>query len=233
MRPSKVSSPTPLAGQAADDETTLSIRAYRSDDRHAIERIAWTTALMGASADAFCDDPGVLTICLTGYYLEAEPEGVFVACAGDRVAGYVTACARPRHLARYAVCRLAPRLLAALPRVMIRRPRTRQFAWRMLCDAAAGRLLSPAAVRTCRGHLHVNLDRAFRGRGLGTRLMRHALDYLDRHGARPVGVRVAAESRAIVRLNEKFGFSVVAESAVRYWSHVTGTPTPIFWMVRP
>jgi GNAT superfamily N-acetyltransferase len=52
----------------------------------------------------------------------------------------------------------------------------------------------------------VFVDEAYRGRGIGSQLIRSALDWLDREGARPKCIAVASANRAAMVLYGRFGF---------------------------
>jgi GNAT superfamily N-acetyltransferase len=103
----------------------------------------------------------------TGYYLECEPEGVFLAIAArDRVAGYLTGCADSRG---------ASRLYRDIPHYSLFED----------CFEAY-----PA-------HFHVNCHPNFRNRGIGTRLVEAYLTHCARAGLPGVHVVTAPGARNV------------------------------------
>ncbi len=103
----------------------------------------------------------------TGFYLESEPEGIFLAMAADRrVAGYLTGCADSRG---------ASRLYRDIPYYSLFEDCFEAF---------------PA-------HFHVNCHPDFRNQGVGTRLVEAYLAHCARAGLPGVHVVTAPGARNV------------------------------------
>ncbi len=55
----------------------------------------------------------------------------------------------------------------------------------------------------------VAVTKRFRGQGIGRRLMDHALDWADEHGADEIELEVWEENRGSIALYEKLGYEVI------------------------
>lgn len=104
-----------------------------------------------------------------------------------------------------------------------RNPWTREmYAWelrnRSVCHIYVVRTPERAVVGFCAfwlvfDEIHINnvaILPAYRGRGMGTDLLRHVLDEAARLGARRATLEVRASNRGALRLYERLGFYVAA-----------------------
>lgn len=145
--------------------TTLAAGAAEPGSWHAVEEIFFLSA---APRDfATPDERREFLDRWTGYYLEHEPESIFLAMGpGGRVAGYLTGCVDSRGAAR---------LYRDIP------------YFGLFEDYFAA---YPA-------HFHINCHPWFRNRGIGTRLVEAYLERCARDGVPGVHVVTAAAARNV------------------------------------
>jgi len=199
------------------------IRPYRPADRPALRRLCCDTADAGGSVDSLFRDREVFADLLTSYYTDQEPESCWVAEHDGEVVGYLTGCIDSRHSAR-AMWRIAPRvLLRALGRGVLWQAAT----WRLL---RANLWLWFRAARHARpdprsypSHLHINVDRRFRGGQTGRRLLEAFLGYAARAGSPGVQLNVRADSDSARRFFERNGFRALAEYPLMRRPHAPHT----------
>jgi ribosomal protein S18 acetylase RimI-like enzyme len=67
-------------------------------------------------------------------------------------------------------------------------------------------------------HLHINVDSAWRGRGLGQRLMETYLQQLRELGVQGVYLETTSLNEAACRLYEKMGFRLLDTRPDRFWA---------------
>lgn len=63
------------------------------------------------------------------------------------------------------------------------------------------------------------VDQRAQGRGLGTRLLKHILAWIDRDGVRPVYLSVYKYNEGAQRLYERYGFSLLKEITFKVGDH--------------
>jgi RimJ/RimL family protein N-acetyltransferase len=73
-------------------------------------------------------------------------------------------------------------------------------------------------------HLHINLDVAARGRGLGQDLMEAYIDQLRHFGIPGVHLNTTSVNVAACRLYEKIGFRLLEERPTKVWSNLLDRP---------
>ena len=185
----------------------VSVRPYRSSDRARVRYICFATGYMGEPVAWQWRDAESFATIFTGYYTDAEPESALVAEIDGEVMGYLLGCVDSRKAWNPAgvVGRQFTR------RGLAFRPGTAPFVWRALGDVivdAARMRLPPAPFEDPRwpAHLHVDLLREARGRGVGTRLMRLWLESLRGRDVPGCHLETVAENTAAVAFFEAMGF---------------------------
>ena len=187
------------------------IRPYRAEDRDAVRRIAYDTALLGESIiDQYRDFESLADI-LTIHFTDVEPELQQVAEQDGRVVGYLLSC---RDLTR-----VTSPFLVALRHVFLRgvcfRPGTFRFYLRSLFDMILGLFTAK------RPHLdpkfyasttHTNFASGFRGGGISTEMHGYLFDRLKAAGVHAVQSEIMAENSTGLRwVQETLGFTAVGE----------------------
>ena len=150
----------------------ISIRPYRPDgpDRQQINDVCCDAAYLGAPIDSIFQDREWFTDFMVAPYLLIEPEHTWVAEAGNRVVGYLTGSIG----ALFGILR-AQLALLAVDRLfwshMLGRykdhPRSQQFVRFVLSEA----LFQVPPHPPDAAHFHFNVAEAYRGQGIGSRLL--------------------------------------------------------------
>jgi GNAT superfamily N-acetyltransferase len=81
-----------------------------------------------------------------------------------------------------------------------------------------------ADLRTYPAHLHINVDKPWRGRGIGRLLMQACLDQLRALRVSGVHLYTTNINQAACRLYEALGFQLLAARTTRLWSRWVGSP---------
>lgn len=182
----------------------MTVRSYRATDREAVRLIAYQTGYLGESADGYWRDFTSFADIWTSYYTDREPESVFVAEGRSGVVGYLVGCVDSAR---------APTPAAALARQVIRRalllrPGTAGFLWRSLWDAALQRQSPTGVLNDPRwpSHLHMNLLREARGRGVGAELVKAWFSRLREVGSPGCHLATLAENTTALAFFDRMGF---------------------------
>ena len=165
----------------------MTIRLARPEDTETLVRIARTTGASGADASELMSHPRILAEIYLLPYLAATPETCLVAEEDGRVVGYAVAARDTRAFEAWTRAKWWPGILERYPELP---------GWTRPIDLHLADLVlrhegdPEPVVRDCPAHLHLNIDPAAQGRGLGKTLARAMLEVLRQASAKGVHVRV-------------------------------------------
>ena len=158
--------------EAPRDHKAVRIRAYRESDRGEISRLCCETGFLGDPVDTLFLDRELFADLFTRPYLDHEPEWAFVAEAQRQVIGYVLGSVRTNFglvLLRSGFLTTSRMLLRLAGGRYNDHPRSRRFIRWLL---TAGFWEQPKHPPNA-AHLHFQLAKNYRGRGVAARLWEH------------------------------------------------------------
>jgi ribosomal protein S18 acetylase RimI-like enzyme len=192
------------------------IRLYEPADREAVLRIAADTAFFGEPVETFMEDRRLQGDFFVAYYLDYEPQRVWIAEANEEVVGYLTGSTGARREERgktVTALKAAARLVTLRYRVG---PLTRRYALR-----AAGAVLRGEYPHVDKqrfpAELHINLTARARGLGLGRALLEACLAQMTALGVPGIHLSTTSRNVAALRLYEKLGFEVLGRKRSTLW----------------
>ena len=153
------------------------IRRYNETDRPAIRRLCCDTGFLGTPIDAVFLDRDLFADLFTAAYLEHEPDWALVAEAEGRVVGYLLGSVSAHFdlvLMRKGFSIVAKMLCRLLAGRYARHPRSKRFVRWLLTAGYQEQPRHPAHS----AHLHLDLQREYRGRGIGRQLWDHYCERL-------------------------------------------------------
>jgi ribosomal protein S18 acetylase RimI-like enzyme len=187
----------------------MGVRKYVEGDREAIQEICYLTGYMGASAERFWRHKQSFVEMWTSYYINREPESIYVATIDEAVVGYLTGCVDTS---------LATQSFSAqiIKHGLLFRPGTAGFLWRGIIDSITDKQAVRGVSMDERwpAHLHINLLPAARGSGLGRALMESWLAQLRKSGSPGCHLSTLVENTGAVSFFERMGFNRYAEPAL-------------------
>ena len=195
---------------------TSLVRPYEPRDRAAVLRIAADTAFFGAPAEAFLDDRRIMQDAFVVYYVDREPEHLWVAEAEGEVVGYISGSTGDR---RAAVGKGRTAAVFAF-RLLTFRYRVGKLTWRYFRRTGGAVLRKEyphADLRQYPAELHINLAEGARGLGLGKSLMNACLDQMAALGLPGIHLNTTSLNTAAVRMYEKMGFQLLGRTRTRLW----------------
>lgn len=197
---------------------------YRPRHRDAIRRIYADTAFFGDAVETYFDDRTLFADLGIETYLAYYPDYAYIAESAGDVVGYVVGCPRgDGEIRRRNLARL-PRILARLIAGRYRLGRkTLAHIWDQALAAARNELLEIHS-ELYPANLHINLLPSHRGRGLGSAILRTYLVKLCAEGVHGVHAVTTDRNAAAVRLYQRFGFAVLAETTTTAWRRYVGGP---------
>jgi ribosomal protein S18 acetylase RimI-like enzyme len=189
----------------------MGVRKYVEGDREAIQDICYLTGYMGDSAEHFWRHKRSFVEVWTSYYINQEPESIYVATKDELVVGYLTGCVDTS---------LTPRPDDIYSKIMkhglLFRPGTAGFFWRGILDSLKDKQVAIAEFLDERwpSHLHINLLPVARGSGLGRALMERWLDQLRDAGSPGCHLSTLVENTGAVSFFERMGFKRYGEPSL-------------------
>ena len=205
----------------------LIIRPYQPQDRADLFRIAADTAYFGEPIEIYMEDRRVFLESFYAYYTDMEPEHCWVACADGQVAGFLTGCTgTPRQ--QQAMQHI---LVPAVRRKVLRReykPGLKTYRYLFNVWLAERRHEDPQVDFTrYPAHLHINVDRNWRGFGLGKRLIQTYLQQLRELNVPGVHLGTTSRNEIACKLYEAMGFKILAAHPTRMWRWLFPDPIEI------
>lgn len=200
------------------------IRLYEKRDRDAVFSLAADTAFFGEPVERFLDDRRLFCDGMYAYYTDLEPEHAWVAVADGEVVGALVASVdSPRHRRRW-VTRILPRMAL---RFLAGRYTLGARTWRHSLRTISARLIyggEKIDVRKYPAHLHLNVQAAWRGRGIGRRLLAASLDQLRSLGVPGVHLNTTDLNTAAANLYRSAGFRIADARPSTQWSGLVSRP---------
>ena len=194
------------------------IRPYQLKDRESVFRIAADTAFFGAPIEAYMEDRNVFLDAFYAYYTDLEPEHAWVACVDEAVVGFLAGCVDSRSHGWKYWRFILPRFIGNLLRGKYRfGKRSFGYVAGLLGGVLRGEF-THADLDIYPAHLHTNVDFAWRGHGLGQRLMEAYLQQLRGLDVKGVYLDTTSLNEVACRLYEKMGFRLLETRPDRFWA---------------
>jgi GNAT superfamily N-acetyltransferase len=207
------------------------IRKFKPEDRQAVRDIAWETAFLGESAEAFFHGKEILADFLTLYFTDYEPDSCFVAVRANRVEGYLIGSTNCRKLALTFMSKILCGLLIKLIfSGAIFRGKNLRMIFAFLLSFLKGEFSMKEIKEDYPATLHINLRKDSRGQGAGSRLISAFEEYLKVKNV--LGVYLATMSSASGDFFRKQGFSLSDQYRRSYFRHVSGQDIIVYIYVK-
>ncbi len=202
---------------------SFNIRPYQPSDREALFKIAADTAFFGAPIEKYMEDRRIFLDAFYAYYTDYEPEHAWVAATDGKVVGFLTGAVNTRRqhqVSQQLTRQVWKRLITGgyHPGML-----TFRYALRIWWGDLQGEMPS-ADLDIYPAHLHINIDAACRGFGLGRKLIETYLFQLRELGVPGVHLGTTSENEGACRLYEKMGFQLVAAHRSSLWHGIIDHP---------
>ncbi len=189
----------------ADD---VVIRPYQPADRSAIRRICCDTGFLGNPIETIFSDREIFADLFTGPYLNYESKYAWVADAIGRVVGYLLGSVSPTfdYTLLYSGFQTTMKMIArAATGRYATHPRTKNFIRWLLTSGYREQPRHPDRA----AHLHLDIEKKYRGHGLACRMWRIYEKQLEQSGVEYCyGAFFSWQNRRPENGYSRFGFSV-------------------------
>lgn len=191
------------------------IRHYEARDRESIRKICADTADRGNPVENFFPDRLLVEDLVTSYYTDYEPTSIWVAEAKGKVVGYLTGCFDNRRFDSITGRCITPKAVVS---AVLRGVLLHKETWRLF----------GAALRTWRKggfskripldkfpvHMHIDIEKEFRGRDIGQSLIEKFFDQAKAGGYKGIHAVVREDNAAGRKFFERMGFSAISRHSM-------------------
>lgn len=216
-------------------KSIITIRAFEPADRQQLMKIAADTAFFGNPIEIYLDDRRIFQDYFYAYYTDFEPENALVATADNMVVGFLTGCMDTRRQLNITKKVLLPNVIWNVIRGKYKLGKKTWTYYRKLNqEKHAGRIYY-VNLKQFPAHLHINVDQAWRGNGIGNRLLRVYLDHLMQAGIPGVHLGTTSENETACRLYSQIGFKLLDSKPTLQWTELIDHPveTRIYGLILP
>jgi GNAT superfamily N-acetyltransferase len=191
------------------------IRPYTPADREAVREIACDTADHGEPVENFFSDRQLIADVLTRYYTDIDSRAVWIAEERGQVVGYLTG-ALDTFACQKVMFRkvILPAVGGALGRGLLFRGETWRLIESGLATFFSGGHRRGIPLDLYPAHLHINLRKGERGRGIGRGLMERYLQQLKEEGIPGVHAVVDGGNIPVRRFLEALGYKAISRQSV-------------------
>ncbi len=209
------------------EESHFLIRKFEGRDREALRQIMHDTAFMGQSAEIFFQGREVFTDALTLYFTDYEPESSWVAEVNSEIVGCLIGTQDKRKAEAIFKNKIFFSLLwRAFKNGVFWRKKNIIFLLSCLKDALKGNFVAPDFTALYPATLHINVKAGFRGRNIGSGLMRAFLSYLKENNI--AGVHLATMSQAGADFFTQESFQLLYTGSRSYFRHILGKDVMLY-----
>ncbi|MFO7810873.1 MAG: GNAT family N-acetyltransferase [Candidatus Delongbacteria bacterium] len=181
------------------------IRKYEIGDRNDVRSIAADNAFIGQPVENIMDDRDFFNDIFMDAYLKDSSAFGFVAVFDGKVKGYIVGTdnsdkfrsVKLKYIIRtlYGILLFRYRIRARTLKYILRRLRSMIRKEKVRTDLSD----YPA-------HLHIDIDKKIRGKGVGSALMHAFLNKIQKDGIQGVHLSTTSHNEAAVKMYSKFGF---------------------------
>ena len=197
------------------------IREFQRRDREDVRRISRETAFLEIHQRHIFDNPDILVDALTLYFTDYEPRSCFVAEDNGKVVGYIIGAVDVVLMHRVINRHIIPIIIwKSLVDLTFLRKKNFIFLIQLLKSLFKGELFMKDFFKKYPATLHINIDKLYRGKNLGAKLMKRYLDYLKMN--KVPGVYLATYSEKAKIFFQKMGFQNIFSSKRSYLKRYVG-----------
>lgn len=196
-------------------ETDYIIRKFEVKDRNAIRRISCETSFLEYPRKLIFDDDEVLADVLTLYFTDYEPESCFLAVCEGKVVGYILGSKNVMEMERINNSKIIiPLFIKAVQRGIFFRRHNLKFFFHILKSLLRTEFYMPDFRKAFPATLHINIDKEYRGKGMGEKLIETYESYLKKEKIKGVHFGTLSERTKI--FFTKLGFTILFQKKRTY-----------------
>ena len=200
----------------------VKIRKLSKSDKLSLINITFETAFLGKSGASIFDDSNLFFDSGYLYYYLFEKDISFVAEVEDKVIGYIlcTSSITKRNIIE--IFYIIPFIV--LPKLIFFRYKigikTLKYFYLFIVDSIFCNNIS-APTNKYPAALHINIIDGYRGKRLGSALMKELLEELKKRGINGIQLKTTSENKSAIALYKKFSFKEFRIKESYLWEKFT------------
>jgi ribosomal protein S18 acetylase RimI-like enzyme len=203
------------------------IRPYQPGDRDALLHIGAETAFFGAPVEHTMEDRRIFMDAFYACYTDFESQHAWVACDGNQVVGFLTGAFDSRRHTRLMRQKILPSVLWKFLRGHYHLgPKTWRYS-RGVMTAFLQNEFPPVDLDRFPAHLHINILPAWRGQGLGRKLIHTYQAQLIDRSIQGVHLETTNLNEAACHLYESTGFHLQASRFTNMYASFVNQPVEL------
>lgn len=147
---------------------SITIRKFKPEDKEFIRKICCDNAFLGKPIENVFEDRELFADFYTSYYINKEPEHIFVAVDKDNVVGYLISSTNPNHFVSSLSIYIKSISKMIFRYITKRYKKKESYEYVRL---ALNSMFTPFKIPRKSAHLHFNVDKNYRHMGIGISLM--------------------------------------------------------------
>lgn len=188
-------------------QSNVIIRLYEPRDRRGVRQIACDTADRGNPVESIFQDRELITDLLTRYYTDYERESLWIADYNGQVVGYLTGCLNSNRYLRFMNFYIIPRtIIKAILRGMLWKAELYRFIIAGFITWRLGGFKRYISFNKYPAHLHVNINKDFRGQHIGDFLVEKFIEQAKSKGIKGIHFGVREDNAPARNFFERMGF---------------------------
>jgi RimJ/RimL family protein N-acetyltransferase len=200
-------------------DQTIKIRKYIKSDRETVRRISCDTAFLGEPVENFFEGRDFIADFLTAYYTDYEPQSCFIVEVDRKIAGYLIGTTSETKMIKTFFFKILPKtFFKTFFKGIFMKNKNILFLWWNIYSFFKGQFFPTVDLKNYPALLHINFSAVYRGKGLGSVLLKAYLDYLK--GEKVSGVHLTTHSEKACRFFEKNGFRLLLKTKRSYYRGV-------------
>jgi len=205
----------------------IAIRKFKSTDRQDVRRIIYDAAFMGEPSSVFFDGRELMCDALSSYFTDYEPQSCFVADSAGEVVGCLVGTKDKFAAEKVINLKIGPSLLwDALLSAALFKKKNISFLFNVFISMLKGEFRMPDFTQEYPATLHINIDKQYRGQGIGARLMDAYIDYLKQENVKALHLATMSEEGSQFFLKQ--GFTLLFSGKRSYFRHIIGKDVPLY-----
>jgi ribosomal protein S18 acetylase RimI-like enzyme len=189
------------------------IRLYKPGDRNSLRKINCDTFDCGAPVEKFFHDREIVADLLTGYYTDFEPGSLWVAEDNNQVVGYLSGCLDSYRYKKIMRRHIIPGVFVkAIARGTFFCCQSRQMLNAWIKTLFIGGFSRNIFLNGYPAHLHINLQKNFRGKNIGSSLVKNFLWQAGESGIKGVYAAVRGDNEPARKMFTRMGFKILNSS---------------------
>lgn len=210
-------------------DSGIIIRNFKPEEKKAIREISVQNSIFGEYTEQKLLNEEIIADLLTSYFIEYEPQFCFVAEKNSEVVGYLLGSSDVTEMRKVVKSKIIPELVKkAFQSGLIFSSINFKLMKNVLSSYFKGEFKVPDFSQEYPATLHVNISPRYRGKMIGSLLVYHFLQILEKKQIK--GIQFGVLSEKARGFFEKLGFEILFSGEYTFLRYLSGETLPHYIM---